>query len=231
MNLKIYPLSTLKVLCTCIFILLISNLVAVGVQLNSENTDYKNFAHLFNFNGELNIPSVFSTLMLLACAVLLFYMYRTTKNKRSYRFRWLVLSLIFFFLAIDEFFSIHERLMFLLRDYYNLTGIFYYAWIIPYGIAVILLAILYVPFVFKLPHRIKILFLASAAIYISGAIGFEILGGQQEEIHGVANYRYALFYTLEELFEMVGTTIFIYALLSYIVDFMQSKKLEIPCRS
>jgi hypothetical protein len=63
-----------------------------------------------------------------------------------------------------------------------------------------------------------ILFLVSGATFISGAIGFELFGGRHLELHGNNNATYALFQTCEETLEMLGIALFIYTLLTYIVD-------------
>lgn len=231
MNLKLNPLSVLRVLLCTIFILLFANIFAIAFKLNSDSKVLIGATALFDFNQEANVPTLFSSLSLLASALLLFYIYWSNRLKDKSAKRWLGLSLIFFFLTVDEIGSIHERIMPLLRNSFELTGVFYYAWIIPYGIAIILLSIIYLPFVLKLPKNIKLLFLASAAIYISGAIGIEILGGQQDESYGTYNFVYAFYYTIEELLEMVGIALFIYALLIYIEGFSGFERLNVKIQS
>jgi hypothetical protein len=63
-----------------------------------------------------------------------------------------------------------------------------------------------------------ILFLVSGSIFVSGAIGFELLGGRQAELYGKDNVLYCFFYTCEELLEMLGVAVFIYTLLRYMVE-------------
>lgn len=62
-----------------------------------------------------------------------------------------------------------------------------------------------------------LLFISSGAIFITGAIGFETLSGIQEKMNS-ENIVYGILYTFEELFEMLGIVLFIYALLCYIVE-------------
>lgn len=96
------------------------------------------------------------------------------------------------------------------------SGIFYYAWFIPYGIVIIILGIAYFKFFMSLPKRILRLFIFSAILFISGAIGMEAIGGMYDEKYGQDNLGYYLLYTIEELLEMFGSILFFYALLSYI---------------
>ena len=49
-----------------------------------------------------------------------------------------------------------------------------------------------------------------------GAIGFELIGGLQADVHGSKNLTYALITTTEELLEMLGIALFIYALNQHI---------------
>lgn len=63
-----------------------------------------------------------------------------------------------------------------------------------------------------------ILFLVSGTTFISGAIGFEMLGGRQADLYGTNNVLYSFYYTCEESLEMIGIAIFIYTLLSYMVN-------------
>ena len=60
------------------------------------------------------------------------------------------------------------------------------------------------------------MFIFSGAMYVIGALGFEMLEGLQAYVNGKQNIIYTLIYTIEELLEMLAIVLFIYALLSYI---------------
>jgi len=62
------------------------------------------------------------------------------------------------------------------------------------------------------------LFVVTGVTFITGAIGFEMIGGRHFDLHGKNNLLYSLIYTCEELLEMLGIVIFIYTLLKYIVS-------------
>ncbi|WP_209402303.1 hypothetical protein [Pseudozobellia sp. WGM2] len=188
-------------------------------------------AVLFDFNEETNIPTFYSSLTLLACSLLLYYIYRSKILKDYSAKSWLMLSGVFLFLGIDEMASIHEQIMVLLQNSFEFTGVFYYAWIIPYGIAIIISAIVYLPFLWSLPKQIKALFILSACLFIGGAVGVEIIGGQHDEMYGKHNLTYSLLYTIEELLEMIGVAIFLYALLVYIELYSGFENLKIKVES
>jgi hypothetical protein len=129
---------------------------------------------------------------------------------------WIVLAFIFLFLAIDEASSIHEQLTVVTRETLGTSGYLFFAWVIPYGIATLLLLVLFAKFLLQLPSPTRTLFTVSGVIYLTGAIGFEMLGGHYVTQPNANEVIYSVIYTLEEVFEMSGVALFIYAILNYI---------------
>ena len=111
---------------------------------------------------------------------------------------------------------IHEALMEYIKKSYQTTGFLYYAWIIPYGGFLVVLGIVYHPFLRHLPLEIMRLFCVAAIIFVSGAIGFEAVSGKVISLYEEENLWFKLIYTFEELFEMVGIAVFIFGLLVYL---------------
>ncbi len=174
---------------------------------------------LFDLDGEKNIPAVFSTLLLLSCACLLAVIAHAHRLKGGgYRY-WLGLAWVFVFLATDEYFSLHERLVAPMRSLFNTSGLLYFAWVIPYGVALGVFALIYRRFVFGLPIRTRRLFLLAGLIYVAGALGTELFAGQYyEKVQRVDAVGSLVFVTIEELLEMTGLVMFLHALLSHIDD-------------
>ncbi len=133
--------------------------------------------------------------------------------------KWTVLALGFLYMAYDEGFQVHEDLVAVIRPllWEGNLGIFYYAWVIP-GMAVVFIsALFFSKFLLRLPPITRITFLVAAACYLTGCIGFELVGGYYDELHGGFNsLPYNLISTMEEGLEMTGLIIFIYALLEYL---------------
>jgi hypothetical protein len=168
-------------------------------------------------DGEANIPAWFSAALLLSCAFLLAAIASAHRQHRGgYVGRWLVLSFIFGFLSLDETAQLHELSIAPLRDMFDTTGFLYYAWIIPAGICVALFVLGYLSFLAKLPARTRWLFLLAGALFVGGALGVEAVSGSHASLHGEQNLTYHLIITVEELCEMAGLVVFIYALLDYI---------------
>ena len=123
-------------------------------------------------------------------------------------------------MATDEGWSLHERLIGPVRGLlgHGDLGIFYFAWIIPAMAGVVLLGLLFLGFLSRLPSSTRWSFIIAGSLYLGGAIGVEMLGGRQAEIHGFENLTYQLFAHLEESLEMAGIILFIHALLRYLAE-------------
>jgi hypothetical protein len=102
-----------------------------------------------------------------------------------------------------------------LRDHFHFSGLLYFAWVVPYALVLTAFGILYLPFVWALPPQSRVLFVAAGIVFVSGAMGMELLGGRELERYG-GTLLYAMYYTIEEAMEMGGILLFIYALLDYI---------------
>lgn len=173
----------------------------------------------FNVGADGNLPTYYSALSLLVSAILLLLIaVSTTSHRISDRKYWYALAAIFTFLSTDEMLQIHEHLIEPLRSTFGTSGIFYYAWVIPYGLGVLVLACVYLPFLLRLPRRTAILFVVAGASFVGGAIGIEVVSGLISEARGNDNPTYVALQTLEELLEMTGIVIFIYALADYIAS-------------
>ena len=225
MVIKLYPREVFIANIFLILFLLCANIIGIVSRLYFDHNYVYGLVPLFDFDTERNIPTLYSSIALIISSALLFLIALSSKKIQSSYISWLGLSLIFLFLSIDEIYSIHESLIVPAREFFEASGFLYYAWVIPYGIALVVFIVMYSKFLFDLPRNIMLLFLASGAIFVSGAIGFEMLGGRQADLFGDNNILYSFYYTCEELFEMLGVAIFIYTLLTYIVN--QSKSLTI----
>ena len=82
---------------------------------------------------------------------LISYLYK--KNNWNFFLHWLMLPIIFLYLAFDELMEVHESFFkFLPRDL-NTTGIFYFAWVIPPLIALPFFLMTYYKFLLALPKK------------------------------------------------------------------------------
>lgn len=217
---SVNPTSIVRLLGALAFLLLLIN---IGFQL----TVYANGKHdlygarFFYFDSEDNLPAAYSTLLILISALLLMVITILKKYQSGAMvFHWAVLSAGFLIMAIDEELSIHEELIEPLRTIlgYDGYGIFYYTWVIPAIVLIVVLGLFFLKFLIRLPVKTRIHFVVAGAVYIGGCIGVELIGGRYDELHGKENLTYSLIATFEESLEMTGIIIFIWALLVYIAD-------------
>ena len=130
----------------------------------------------------------------------------------------MALSLIFVYLSLDEISDLHGLWrQFTLPDSYRLPGTTdpNYAWVVPGLVLVVALAITFRRFVLELPARTQRLVVLAGAIYIGGAIGAELVGGLIVNATW-NNTAFLIVSALEEVGEMLGIALFIYALLLHL---------------
>ena len=201
-----------------ILILLFANVAGITLKYYFDHDYVFGLIPLFDFNNERNIPTLYSFFLLIFSSVLLSII--TYKNRaigREYM-AWAGLAVTFLFLSIDEIYSIHEEFTVPIRETLGISGLFFYAWIIPYAISLVFFVVIYSRFLIKLPIKFAILFVTAGSIFVLGAIGFELLGGLQHSVHGDDNITYCILYTFEELFEMLGISLFVFALTTYLKE-------------
>lgn len=182
---------------------------------------------LFDLSEESNLPTFYATSTLLVCSALLLLIARLTPPASENRpLHWSGLSAIFAFLAADEFTQLHETLTVPFRVTLQTEGLLYYAWILPYGVALAALALIYSGFLKRLPPGTRNRFVLAGVVFVTGAVGFEALGGREDAANGWDTLAYLAYSTLEELLEMIGVAIFLVALVQYLESIRGSVELH-----
>lgn len=182
-------------------------------------------ARWLSVNREQNIPSLYSTLTILASALLCAGIaHRRRLQDESDARYWWALSLIFGLLGLDESLAAHEGFIGPLRKLLDIRGgPLWHAWVLP-GIAVVAIFVfVFLRFLRRLPRSTRRGLWMAGIVYVSGAIGVEVLGGWYAADHpgihlsGTTDYlTYLLMVTVEETLEMVGIAILLFTLLAYI---------------
>jgi len=183
-------------------------------MLGVESVATKSLYYAFDMDGEDNIPSAFSFIILVLSAVLLIFIGKITAIKKNRKF-WLLLSFIFLFLACDEFMQIHEALGMYLKDSRGSVGGSNFVWVLPYGFAALVVGVLFIRFVLQLPKKTRNLFFIAGFIYVFSALIIDYVQGIIQK-QGLPKTYYKILTCIEEPGEMIGVIIFIYALLDYI---------------
>lgn len=199
-----------------VFIVLISVtilLILVSVYLNFLNLlkieVFRVPRRIFDLNTERNIPTLFSSVVLLGASMLLGYIaYLTRLTGGRYSLLWAILSFGFLFLSIDETAYIHENFS------EDVAG-----WIFVVAPFVILFFLGYIRFFLHLPRSTKVYFLIAGALFIGGAFILEFIGSWRISTAGENRIATTLLFTsVEESFEMFGIDLFVFALLLYLRD-------------
>ncbi|MCA9889785.1 MAG: hypothetical protein KC546_15505 [Anaerolineae bacterium] len=215
--------TVFKILLAIIFVLILLHVIALALDsIDNESRLFDliedSFKRLFNVNEEANIPTMYSSLALMACSILLAVIAIAKKQtNQPYVVLWAILSVGFLYLATDETAIIHE--MFnkpgqLIFGEDSIDGL----WIVFAAIPLALLAVFYWRFIFDLPPRTRNLFILAGGLYLFGTIGLEFFssGLFEPDSGGIEGILYYGLQTLEEAIEMGSIALFIYALLNYI---------------
>ena len=186
-----------------------------------------------NVDHDLSLPSWFSAVLLLFASVLLAAMAYAKRSEANPRYgrHWAALAIIFLFLSCDEMIRFHERMAnVLVWPALDALGIVPAAmlsnpWVLVYGPLVLVFALAYLRFWLNLPSRVKNLFFAAGALYVGGALGVELATAW----YNAADSDFGVFMTthLEELMEMLGAVVFVYALMTYMVTHQRLGSLHI----
>lgn len=158
---------------------------------------------IFDLDEEESFGTWFSAVMLLVASTLLLYQARMMRARGDAWHRWwMALGAVFCVLSVDEVVGLHELLN---------TVFASLPWTV-FGLGVlILVGLAYLPFLWHYRWRTAALFLAAGVIFGSGAVGVEHFSGDD-----VNSLRYNMLTGLEEAMEMLGASLFIYAILDFI---------------
>jgi hypothetical protein len=174
--------------------------------------------YIFDMGVEYNVPTYFSTVIILIAAFLLNTIAAFKKrNGHSYALHWRILAIIFLYLSMDEALAIHEWASIPTQKALGIAWLHYgYAWVIPGGILVLIFALSYCRFLLHLPPKSRLLFSIAGVLYVGGAIGMEFVSSYYDKLYGINNLTFHMIVTVEETIEMVAIIFFIYTLFDYI---------------
>jgi hypothetical protein len=227
MEFRIDPRKIALSLLTVAIVLVVAHVAGAVASHVFHHEQVFGLVDTFDMNVENNVPTFFSAFILVASAVLLTVIASQSTADR-YAGNWKWLAVIFAFMAVDEDASLHELLIEPVRNLLAVAGPLFFAWVIPYALAVLVIGLLYLKFVWSLPARTRGLFIGAGSLYLAGALGFESVGGWYFSLHGeIEDLPYSLLVAAEEFLEMSGTILFIYALLDYLRDRLAGEPLRI----
>jgi len=173
----------------------------------------------FYFDLEDSVPTYFSSIILLFSAILMAII-SLAKIKISDPFskHWIILSILFVFLSIEEVAGFHETIIDPLNSLFQFKGYWRFSWVIPGIIFGLIFAISYLKFLNSLASKYKWGLIYAGLVYILGAIFIEMISANIyiNTFVSAKDILYNLVITLEESCEMLGVMMLISVLLSYI---------------
>lgn len=186
---------------------------------------------------DLSLSSWYSAIALLFASILLatIGLARRTGNDSRYARRWAVLAAIFLFLSCDEMLRIHERVaLTLVRPTleslgYSPTGLLYYSWVILYVPLLVVFVLAYLGFWLDLPARTRRLMFTAGALFVGGAVGVEMLNSWYESTLGASPVIVAATH-VEEMLEMLGVVVLVYALMDHLGSHLRIRELRLRLR-
>lgn len=220
---SVSPQKSLRLLGFMILSLSLVNIAVNFVKCFLGHGGLLGLTRLFDLDTENNIPTWYASITLFICAGLLALIaYQKKQTGDRFLRHWQGLVLLFLWLSMDEAASIHELLIDL-NGPLQLNGFFRFAWVIPAMMLLVVIGFIYRKFLVALPKKIKRLFLLASAVYITGGLVMEMIGGKYLQItaleipipdnSGLLGMGMVLILAAEEMLEMCGVAIFIYTLL------------------
>lgn len=171
----------------------------------------------FNAQYERNLPTLFSSVQLMLVAVVaVLNGFLSPRLRLWQRLYWMLTAFIFGFMSLDEFYMIHET-----WGGYTASD----AWEIPYmiaGVIFFLLSALAWWRGFRREFYFFFIMFAGLGILVAGGVMFEeLVRDGFVETNDSLNWMFIF----EELFEMVGATVILSAMLSYASSHLHRRSL------
>jgi len=175
-------------------------------------TFLKDLRHIA-LDSEHCIGAYFSSLLMVAGAVLMVVMSGADAPAGKWKNYWRVLAFIFVCLSIDESVSFHEVLIDPLRGAFGLSGILAFAWIIPAIACLVVMGLFYLRFVLAIRDPLRWQLVIAGTVFVFAAVGLEAVGGYFYTIGGFGAGSYIVTAIIEETLEITGLVILNLALL------------------
>ena len=216
-TLEVSPARVLQGMLLAVAALTAAHLVAQVRNGFVGNADRSWLNTLVYLNNEETFASWYSSMALLGVAALLGAVaQRARRSEGSYPLHWAALAAIFVAMSLDESARLHEMADTRLKSALDTGGLLYFAWVLPALAVVAAVVVSYLGLLRSLPPRTRALFVLAGVVYVLGAAGGEMLQGPIVEERGTENAPFVILSTVEEVFEMVGVAILVYALLDYL---------------
>lgn len=177
------------------------SVIMMEIKSLTDNDLIEEIADRFILNNETSFPTLLSYLLMFTASQLSLLVFFTQQKKQRALFNlyWLLIALFFLVLAYDEVAQVHEKIPPpIAKQRFKDHG-----WVFAGAAVALTLAICFIPFFRKGPQPLVRQLFWGAAIFLSGAIVIEAIGGAYADF--VTKDRiYGLIAVLEESVELLG---------------------------
>jgi hypothetical protein len=183
----------------------------------------------FDLEQEQSVPTWFSlSILLLAAGILAVIANQRRRNQEPDTRYWTGLAAIFLCLSIDEGASIHEIAVAPVRRILQIQNSFLVlSWIIPAAFLVVVFAMVYLRFWWRLPRGVRWRFAMAGLTYVGGALVVEAFSSAYVARYGMDHFGLVMMRVWEEGMEMAGVCIFVDGLLQYVSRILPKFQVEL----
>lgn len=233
----ISPKTIFYVLTAIAFVLVVISFIGVVILEPYSGNPYEegsaatdtNLAKVvlrFDVIAEANIPSWYSGVLLLIAAALLGLIAADRHKKHDgYRWHWTALAVMFVGFSLDEIAYLHDGISNWMKQSPN--ALLQLGWVIPGAIFVLMVGLAFARFILHLPSRTRALFILSAVLFVGGALMLELAEAVYLTTTELQSKQVATLNHIQDFLEMLGVTVFIYALMTYAAAEIRSFRLAL----
>ena len=194
-----------RLLVAVVVALLAMHLVLQYDRFHAAHTPWE-IQQLFDLDEEQSVPNWYSSAALGLAALLTALIGARARDDRGPAApRWRAMAWILLYLSFDEVAGLHETVN-------SLSPI---SWTIPFGLLALVVGAWLLPFVWRLPPATRFGIIAAGVIYVTGAVGIELVSSQFFDESNKRQFDYAFFTVAEEGMEMLGIVVLIRTLLKH----------------
>jgi hypothetical protein len=198
------------VLFACCAVLTVAGVVAAWFAAEEQ--------WMFELNTEANVPTWFSAVQL-AFASLLAWGCASLHRSRGLggTASWRLVAGALLFVSADEVAQFHEQISFQVRQTLDTDGLLRFAWVIPYGGAVTVLALVLFGWWRSLPAATRRMLVLCGTMFVVGALGLELVEGAYESWRG-KDFGLRALTVVEESLEMFAVAGLVGVFLRHLVE-------------
>jgi hypothetical protein len=166
--------------------------------------------HLMDLGREGSLPTWYASMQLAAAGMLLSIIaVSKVRGREKHAIAWCVLSAGFLFMSFDEAAEVHETWGKFVSAVPR-EGIFYFSWVVVAIPLCVGLFIFFIGLLRSLSARTRNGMLLSAAVFLGGVLGMELVSGVYLDGIGIRNsLTYSMLNVLENGMELLGIALFI----------------------